>query len=44
VNLNTGTCRCRRKAADPRWTGLKELLPEKDGSTNGVTDRPKKTA
>jgi uncharacterized protein len=44
VNLNTAQCRCRRKTADPRWAGLKELLPNGDGSSSGPADRSKKTA
>jgi uncharacterized protein len=37
IDLNTGSCHCRRKTIDPRWAGLKKALKTSQGENRGRT-------
>jgi uncharacterized metal-binding protein YceD (DUF177 family) len=39
INLNTGSCDCRQKTIDPRWSGLREALKTTQGEDRGSTEK-----
>ncbi len=39
TNLNAGSCDCRRKTIDPRWSGLKNAVSTSQGEKRGLTKK-----